>query len=81
MPGALRNRFWLEIGIASACGALAAVTLLWRDWVEASTGLDPDHGSGSFEWMLVAGLALAGASIGWAARREWLRSRAAVASN
>jgi hypothetical protein len=37
----MRKRFWIESAAAVACGALAVVTLFWRDWIEV-TGWDPD---------------------------------------
>jgi hypothetical protein len=69
-----RARFGLEAELASLCGALALVTLFWRDWIEALTGFDPDHHNGSFEWLIVAGLFAACVLVGLAARAEWRRS-------
>jgi hypothetical protein len=80
MQSSLRARFWLETALASACASLAALTSLWRDWIEAVTGRDPDHHSGSLEWAIVGGLLLvcvAGAAL---ARAEWRRPRAATGS-
>ena len=71
MKTARRARFWLETGLASLCGCLVVLTLLWRDWIEAVTGLSPDHHSGSFEWGFVAALALIGIVAGVFARMEW----------
>jgi hypothetical protein len=72
----LRPRFWLTSGLAGGCALLALLTSLWRDWIEALTGFDPDRGSGSLEWMLVTGLAVAAVLLGTGAGREWHRSRA-----
>jgi hypothetical protein len=80
MQAPLRLRFWFEIGLAAACGLLAVLTLFVRDWVEAVTGFDPDHGNGSFEWLLVAGLALACLLVGGVARDEWRRAKAPLES-
>jgi hypothetical protein len=80
MRSNVRVRFWFEAGLASFCGFLAILTLFWRDWIEALTGFDPDHHSGSFEWAIVAGLALTGILVGLAARSEWRRPRAALAA-
>jgi hypothetical protein len=68
--GKIRRQFWLESALALACGALAALTLVWRGWIEALTGLDPDHHSGSLEWIVVAGLATCSIVVGRAALNE-----------
>ena len=73
MKSTVRARFWLEAALASLCAFLAVLTLFWRDWIEATTRLDPDHHSGSFEWLIVAGLFLVCVLVGAAARAEWLR--------
>jgi hypothetical protein len=75
---AVRRRFWLESGLAVACGILAVVTLAWRDWVEALTGFDPDRHSGSLEWSVVAALGVCCLVVGFAARTEWRRVRPAL---
>jgi len=79
MKRTVRLRFWLETGLASLTGILAIVTLFWRDWIEALTGFDPDHHSGSAEWAIVAGLAAVSVLLAVAARVEWRRSPTAVA--
>ena len=80
MKSTVRARFWLESSLAWLCGLLAVLTLWWRGWVEALTGLDPDHHSGSLEWAIVAGLFLLCVGVGIAARAEWRRARVASAS-
>ncbi len=50
---------------------LGLVTIVWQDWIEALTGRDPDHGSGSLEWFVVGVLLVVGVSVGALARREW----------
>jgi hypothetical protein len=68
MTSTVRVRFWLEAALASLCGFLAMLTLFWRDWIEAISGLDPDRHNGSFEWAIVAGLFLVSLVLGVAAR-------------
>jgi hypothetical protein len=79
MKSTVRARFWLETSLASLCGVLAVLTLWWRDWVEALTGFDPDHHSGSFEWAIVAGLFLLCIAVSVVARAEWRRAKVATA--
>ena len=77
----LRLRFWPEATVATLCAVCALLRLFVRGWVEIVTGLDPDRGSGSFEWLIVLGLGLAAALLGVAARHEWRLSRAAAATS
>jgi len=72
-------RFWAEAISATAAAALASLTLLWPDWIESLTGINPDHGDGSFEWMLVIGLAVVSAALSLLAWREWRRESPASA--
>lgn len=78
MNSKVRTRFWVEAVLASACGFLAVLTSFWPDWIEELTGFDPDEHSGSVEWTIVAGLALACVVVSLAARAEWRRPRPAV---
>lgn len=43
----------IEVSLAFLSGFIAIVTLIWRDWIEAITGWDPDHHNGSFETVFV----------------------------
>lgn len=71
----LRNRFWVESALATACAILAAVTWLWPTWIELVLRVDPDHGSGTTEWALVAALAAAAVLAAAAALAEWDRTQ------
>jgi hypothetical protein len=75
-PG-IRVRFWAEAGLAFLCCFLAVLTVFSHDWIETIFGVDPDHGSGSVEWLVVAGLLVAGVLVSAAARVEWRRPRGA----
>lgn len=64
-------RFWATAVSATASAVLSALTLLWPDWIESLTGINPDNGNGSFEWMLAAGFAVVAAALSLLAWRVW----------
>jgi hypothetical protein len=70
------RRFRLELGLAAISAALLLATILWRDWIEIVFRVDPDHGSGSLEWMIVAVTALSAVTFVALARIEWRKARA-----
>jgi hypothetical protein len=80
VTGSVRRRFWVEVTVAGLVTALAITTLVWRDWFEAISGEDPDHGDGSLEWLVTGALAIAALLTAALARREWHRSRPARAA-
>jgi hypothetical protein len=65
-----RFRFWIESVSCAATASLALVTLISPDWIELTTGLDPDRHSGSVEWLAVAVLMIASVTLGLLARGE-----------
>lgn len=69
----VRVRFWLEAAMASLSAFLLALTFVSREWIEAIFGVDPDHGSGSLEWLIVGALVLVTIALGVIARAEWRR--------
>jgi hypothetical protein len=73
----LRTRFYTETALAVLVTGLGVLTTLWRDWIEALTGLDPDAHDGRAEWLVVTGLLLVAALSALLARREYRRTRAA----
>ncbi|GAA1444831.1 hypothetical protein [Leifsonia poae] len=54
----LTIRMSVEGVIALIAAIVAIVTLIQPQWIERLTGLDPDEGSGTAEWLVVAALAL-----------------------
>ena len=72
-PIGLRTRFWVEATLTSVSGTLALVTMFWHDWLEAF-GFDPDHGSGTAEWLVVVGLLVVAVTFAAFARLEWRRT-------
>ena len=77
-PSMLRVR--LEAAIAVLAGALAILTVFWRDWIEFLTGWDPDRRGGSVEWLAVAAVLAVSMAMTAISRRHWkLRLAAAGA--
>ncbi len=73
----LSGRFWVEAGLGLASIVFATLTLAWRDWIEIVFKVDPDHHSGSLEWIIVA-IAVAVTVITFAAARiEWRKAATA----
>jgi hypothetical protein len=66
-----RLRFVVEVAIAATAALLAMVTVVWPDWIELVFGADPDHGSGSLEWAVVAALVVVAGVLTLSARRTW----------
>lgn len=67
-------RFYVEIALTAVTAGLAILTLWTREWIEALTGTDPDGGSGSLEWTIVAAFLVVTLLLAAAARAEWRRS-------
>ncbi|HEY7397367.1 MAG TPA: hypothetical protein VH538_03620 [Gaiellaceae bacterium] len=72
-------RFLLAVVAASLSASLAVLTVVWSEWIEALTGLDPDHGNGSAEWLVVLALALVAVGATVVARGQWRQRHAAAA--
>jgi MYXO-CTERM domain-containing protein len=69
-PGAI---FVAESAYAITSAVFALLTLVWRDWIELTFGVDPDHHDGSLEWLIAVGLLALALLFGAMARREWRR--------
>jgi hypothetical protein len=76
MWSSYRRRFWVETALAATTAFLAVLTLISREWIELIFGVDPDHGSGSLEWLIVAGALVACVLFSALARAEWRRANA-----
>jgi hypothetical protein len=77
----IKPRAWLvkaELAVAIGAGLLGIVTAFWHDWIEALTGWDPDHHSGSLEWLIVAALLAISLAVGLRARRDLTALREAA---
>jgi hypothetical protein len=69
----LRRRLRVEVALAVISAALCVLTFAFPEWIEESTGLEPDAGSGALEW-IIAGVFLAAALVSAVlARRDYRR--------
>jgi hypothetical protein len=73
-----RGRFWLEAAAAIVSLVILLLTLVAPNWIEFVFGIDPDHHSGSLEWLIVAASAAVTISSAALARHE-LRAASARA--
>jgi hypothetical protein len=48
----LRMRLRIEVVLAFMFAALSLLTLVFPEWIEELTGLEPDAGSGALEWAM-----------------------------
>jgi hypothetical protein len=64
------TKFWTECALAVASGALFALTLVTREWIELVFRVDPDHGSGALEWAAAGALVALTVAFALAARAE-----------
>jgi hypothetical protein len=62
---------WVETVLATAAAVLFLLTLVWRKWIEAIFGVDPDRGNGSLEFAIPIFLLACTVALGLCARREW----------
>ncbi len=73
-----RSIFLLEAGLAVVSAALALLSTVWPDWIEALFEVEPDGHDGSVEWMIVAGFAVFAVACVGLARSQWRRVRVSV---
>ena len=78
MRNALRQRFWLETGMAIVTGIVFVITLVRNDWIEIAFGVDPDSNNGSLERVIVGVLVFVSITLFALASYEWRRARTAV---
>jgi hypothetical protein len=72
----MKLRFGLESALAAIALVLATLTAVWPAWLELITGLDPDRGNGSLEWIIAAAFALVAIIAAALARHDWIKLKA-----
>jgi hypothetical protein len=59
-----------ELAAASVSGLMAVITIVWPAWIKLVFRVDPDHGSGLFELLIVGVLIAVAVASSLAARAE-----------
>jgi hypothetical protein len=77
MKQQLTTMFWIEALLALGNAVLLLLTVLWKDWIEIVFNVDPDAGSGTLEWAIVAITLLLTLGFVTLARNEWRRASSA----
>jgi hypothetical protein len=75
----LTRRFWTLAGLTFASALLLVMTLVWKEWIELIFRVDPDHGNGVAEWLIVALTGAATVIFAVSARIEWRRTETVTA--
>lgn len=70
MKTQLRSRARLEAALAGVSFSLFALTLVFPEWIEATTGVEPDGGSGALEFVIAGALLLVALGSAALARRD-----------
>lgn len=73
--------FWVRLALTAASAALLLVTIAWPDWIELVFRLDPDHGSGWLEWVIVVVAVALTVTFSMGARHQWRRFATTVAAD
>jgi hypothetical protein len=69
----LRRRLRVEVVLAVVSAALCILTFAFPEWIEESTGLQPDAGSGALEWVVAVVFLVAALVSAMLARRDYRR--------
>jgi hypothetical protein len=72
----VHRRLRIEVALAAVSVFLFVLTLITREWVEFIFRVDPDHGDGSFEWLIFAVTAIVAIVAALLARADWRRLQA-----
>jgi ABC-type thiamin/hydroxymethylpyrimidine transport system permease subunit len=67
----IRRRLRIELVLAVICAALCILTLVFPEWIEELTGLEPDAGSGALEWIITGIFLVAAVVSAVLARRDY----------
>ena len=71
---------WVETALAAASACLFLLTLVWREWIEAVFGFEPDGGDGSLELAIPVVLLSITITLSLLARLDW-RARRSIGAD
>lgn len=71
----MNGRRWFSGVLAAISAVLLVLTLVWPQWIEGIFGVEPDSGDGSFELVVVLGLAVVAVASSTDAILAWRRAR------
>jgi hypothetical protein len=77
----VRLRLLVEVSAAAASLAVFVLTLVRRDWIEVLSGVNPDHHSGTTEWLILGAFLAVAVIAATLARVEWRRMRPVAAGS
>jgi hypothetical protein len=69
--GRSSRRLRLEIGLAALSVLMFVATVAWPEWIEMVFGIDPDHGDGSLESVIMGMTALCAIGASLRVRSDW----------
>jgi hypothetical protein len=75
----LRTR--LEVVLCTLFAVLTVLTVVWPSWIEGLTGLEPDAGNGTVEWLIVLLFGLIAVGLGLRARHDYRHVRPRAMTN
>jgi hypothetical protein len=61
----------IESALCVLFATLTGLTVLWPTWIEGLTGLEPDGGDGTMEWLIVFAFGVVAVVFGLLARRDY----------
>jgi hypothetical protein len=67
----ISTRFRISSAAAVISSLMFIATLINGEWIEETTGINPDAGSGATEWMFVVAFAAVAVVATLLARHEW----------
>jgi hypothetical protein len=74
-----RRRGRIQVGLAAVAAALAVLSAVLPEWIEALFGVEPDAGNGAAEWAIVLGLLVVAVVLGARGRSDLRSLRTAEA--